>query len=116
MISKCIKQKQLESKVDKLSTYSTSETKIGTWIDGKTLYRKVISRTITGNMQEHEPHNISNIERAISIEYSLKNQYGVFQTSDKTININMDTSQINIDSEWATGLIYIIVEYTKTTD
>lgn len=96
--------------------YSTDEQIVGKWIDGKPLYRKVISHTITGNTQEHEPHNISNIERAISIEYSLKNQYGVFQTSDKTININMDTSQISIDSDWATGLIYIIVEYTKTTD
>lgn len=102
--------------VEKLLSYSTDEQIVGKWTDGKPIYRKVISHTITGNTTEHEPHNISNVERAISIRFSLINQYGVFQTSDPTINVNMDTSQISISSEWATGLMYVILEYTKTTD
>lgn len=107
---------EIKSVVNNNANYSTKEQRIGTWIDGKPIYRKVISHTITGNTTEHEPHNISNVERAISIRFSLINQYGIFQTSDPTINVNMDTSQISISSEWATGLMYVILEYTKTTD
>lgn len=98
------------------NNYSTEEQVIGTWIDGKPLYRKVISHTITGSSQEREPHNISNIDRVISIKNSLINQYGYFMANEPTISANMDAFNIYITSEWATGFTYFIIEYTKTTD
>lgn len=97
-------------------SYSTEEQVIGKWIDGKPLYRKVISHTITGSSQEKEPHNISNIDRVISIKNSLINQYGYFMANEPTISANMDAFNIYITSEWATGFTYFIIEYTKTTD
>lgn len=34
--------KETENEIEKMTTYSTEETKVGTWINGQTLYRKVI--------------------------------------------------------------------------
>ena len=102
--------------INNINKYSTEEQVIGKWIDGKPLYRKIISHTITGSSQEQEPHNISNIDRVISIKNSLINQYEYFMANEPTISANMDAFNINITSEWATGFTYFIIEYTKTTD
>ena len=67
MIPKCIKQKQLEDKVDKLSTYSTEEQVIGTWIDGKILYRKTILYNGSMSNDLFIEHGIENIYDVINV-------------------------------------------------
>lgn len=47
--------------------YSTTETKIGTWIDGKPIYRKVLSGTIGSSGYTSVTHNLS-IESVINIK------------------------------------------------
>lgn len=107
--------------------YSTVETKIGTWVDGKPLYRKVLhmSDTTSGGKRI----DISNL----NYEYiMIKNQH--FKTKNfiftnnryntETPNdfveffINNDTKQliINVGVPWANFETYIIIEYTKITD
>jgi len=111
--------------------YSTKETKIGTWIDGKPLYRKVIeSTTFTTDFYPVS----SNIRQFI-------NQYGYVQRKDykniwqpipsRTGNAmsisflasNPDSGvQIDWGSSWKSdhanffNKIVLIVEYTKTMD
>lgn len=111
--------------------YSTEEIKIGTWIDGKPLYRKVIeSTTFTTSFYPVS----SNIKQFI-------NQYGYVQRKDYTtiwqpipsrignaMSISFLAStqdggvQIDWGSSWKSDYanlfnkILLIVEYTKTTD
>lgn len=111
--------------------YSTTEQKIGTWIDGKPLYRKVIeSTTFTTDFYPVS----SNIKQFI-------NQYGYVQRKDYTsiwqfipsrvgnalgisfLNSTQDGGvQIDWGSSWQSNYanlfnkIVLIVEYTKTTD
>ena len=61
--------------------YSTSEKRIGTWIDGKPLYRKVFSgvtgNTTDGNISTTEVNtNISNIDKFFIREAFCYNAYG----------------------------------------
>lgn len=50
-------------KLDSLSTYSTTERAVGTWIDGSTIYEKVVTDTVTAtaNTQINVAHNINNL-------------------------------------------------------
>ena len=50
-------------------TYSTTETKIGKWHDGKDLYRKVVVYTnpLAGG-ENTIPHNISNVSEIVKVE------------------------------------------------
>lgn len=61
-----------------LTTYSTTEKRIGTWIDGKPIYRKVISggTPTQGNMTIQ--HGISNFYAVLSARgFVLGNKFGV---------------------------------------
>lgn len=112
---------------DKGEIYSTEEVRIGTWIDGKPLYRKVVNfGTLPNAAEKTVAHNIDNID-------SICKVYGV------TTNPSAATFSIPIASTVATKSIYvfttktnvvvgagsdrteftktyIIIEYTKTTD
>lgn len=49
----------------KQAKYSTKEQKIGTWIDGKALYRKIIyieNFSIESNEEKRVKHNIENLQ------------------------------------------------------
>lgn len=114
-----------------LEQYSPIETKIGTWIDGKPVYRKVIESTIFSTDFYYIGTDIE----------SFVNQYGWVQRKDypklwqyipsrvgDPMSISFlatDTSQgvkvewgSNWQSNYATlfNKIVIVVEYTKTTD
>lgn len=50
--------------------YSTTETVIGTWIDGKTLYRKVVSDTVSttnGSWKNFNPFSSNEIDTVVSL-------------------------------------------------
>ena len=111
------------------ATYSTSEQVIGTWINGKNIYRKVVPVTITGVT----PHGISNMD--VLVKYSLtwydivdnawydrlrlwEDNYGVAMEMNVTnTDISIGTNRTNtIDWASRTSKAYAILEYTKTTD
>lgn len=117
---------------EKANTYSTSEIKVGTWIDGKPIYRKVVavdfptSTTPTINY----PHGISNIAYVVSVKliwWDIEDArwYNNFKDTTGTyIQIDgMSNTQVRIKSagtavNWhsRTAGRYAIIEYTKTTD
>ena len=120
------------------NTYSTNETVIGKWIDGKTIYRKVIDLGVLPNEGTFRiPHNIDNLDRIISMRGMAKNpnqnlllpfSYGTGKdgvNSDGTVKVN--TVPINIYEEQGNIVVYtlsdrsnmtgyVILEYIKTTD
>lgn len=117
------------NKIENKFTYSTSEQEVGTWINGKPIYRKVISQNITYYTGDININlNTANIElftdaRVLvdtgtftSVTYSQPStsfyiRNFVFR---KTANNNTVTVSTNI--EGLSGTIYVIIEYTKTTD
>ena len=108
--------------------YSTDEQIIGTWIDGKPLYQKVID---IGNLPNSGTksvlHNITNIKRVIEIHGSALSSntgnsvplpYIYPNGTQYLISIVVTLTQINIVSGMDRSNLsgYVILKYTKTTD
>ena len=100
--------------------YSTDEIKIGEWINGKPIYRKVV---VIDNPSDGMTFSIANIDEPINASWTQAHPTGVF------FSYNYDGSSMSIISFNSTsknfiiqmrggfeGKIVIIVEYTKTTD
>lgn len=142
MIPKCKQLNKEIASLNKGNTYSTEETEIGTWINGKTLYRKVMNIPIStfgeGTATEGETfslkHNISNIDLVInkkctwfqtnnkvwrdfpSIYYgAITNWAGELLIYDQEITFELGATLINRIREFGTDM-FAIIEYTKTTD
>ena len=109
-----------------LDKYSTDEQRIGTWIDGKPIYRKVID---TGSLPNTDiktiNHNISNIDNIISIHgWAYRSSDNVFLplphvANNTAISCYSTKNRIEITTyadRSSFTVSYIILEYTKTTD
>lgn len=111
--------------------YSTNEVKIGTWVDGKPLYRKVFNFTTTSSAYTFTTYNTGltnvgisfidggyidnngvrtplNIARIHSNQI-YNNDYNWFRMTAGNINYEVGNSQASADA-------YVFVCYTKTTD
>lgn len=108
--------------------YSTEETRIGTWIDGKPLYRKTYSIVTNAT-------GVSNVR--FDIQVNILNIYGIVKYSGNStfyslpafIPENRDHYCILSDNGWGTGItarytgnfvwdmpLIFTIEYTKTAD
>ena len=114
--------------------YSTAEQRIGTWIDGKPIYRKtILQNTFTAGESEIN-HNISDVERIVNIsgiayrtdgsaeplptlcppEYIELWQLSVYDVNRTRYRIYVGS---NLITDYARlGELYLTLEYTKTTD
>ena len=105
--------------------YSTTEQAIGTWIDGKPIYRKVVQGNITSKSQSLFVVN-ANVETMISIDgYDFSNGIYYFPfnytqngSTQKAIFYKKDTDTIEFRSNsYNSGEVFVVIlEYTKTTD
>lgn len=108
--------------------YSTSEQAIGTWIDGKVIYRKVISKTsgiTTGN--NTIAHGISNFNQLITA-YGAGYLNNMWQPLNRVVtdaitkygtgigDVNATNLLLQIGTSYTTRTsVYIVLEYTKTS-
>ena len=114
-----------------MNVYSTEEKVIGKWIDGKPIYRKVITYTLSNALTGlvEIAHNIQNIETPIRIVFGKASVPGsstsitIPSQYDSTTFIQLgafsDTYvQLFAGSTNWTSLkeITLCLEYTKTTD
>jgi hypothetical protein len=123
-----ITSSDLEEAMRENNIYSTNETKIGTWIDGKPLYRKVIQPVIEigANATVSVPHGISNLSQVLKVDATLfwwNKTYplpAIYEDLSKQVAINyIDSTNVYIKSfgdNWSSQITTIILEYTKTTD
>ena len=103
--------------------YSTSEQRIGTWIDGKPLYRKVLTgTTVIGSTLVF---TIPNIETFVELSGIIKVQdnyinslpfYENAEVFGRIQGLGNNITVITSSSEYANGSTMIIAKYTKTTD
>lgn len=118
--------------VNQLNTYSTEEHIVGTWIDGKPIYRKTIvysNSEIIGNLSDVTNVTIladlNNLKNVIKIDAhtsannvlpSIGLRNNVFYSTGVTA-ANAKSIQLRIvKDEWSPRTWYFDVYYTKTTD
>ena len=117
----------LNAEIDK-KVYSETEKRVGTWIDGKPLYRKTISTTITlgATTAVNLAHGISNVGHIAFVNgyfiYGVAKMILPYMSGETAYNcgISIDTTNIrfgkNSATNWGSVPIVITIEYTKTTD
>lgn len=110
--------------VDNANSYSTQEIKTGgTWIDGKPIYRKVISNVITADVQDIA-HGIENIDSYVNLTPYMVNSentqiFPSFNTGSYYFTVFASSKTVLIlqcVSGYVGNSYRIILEYTKTTD
>ena len=98
--------------------YSTEEVRVGTWIDGKPLYR----RTFTKTYYEIGIVNdvlLENIDNAFLLFGWAKGSGGTkvgFESGGKAINVNSSNQMVVSITNSTTVAYNVTVLYTKTTD
>lgn len=129
----CYIMKLTADETDTLDVYSTEETRIGTWIDGKPLYRRTFSASATIS-----PSNKNAIVATISETFRITSIKGVVYVGDSQdvyllpyVSLGTTTGEISstmnlIVSEYKVliqsfkvnvSIDYsVTIEYTKTTD
>ena len=111
-----------------LVNYSTSEVDTGVkWIDGKTIYRKVIETNLTTNQTQKTYslsslglNNISTLVECYSISQSDPKERDYFSANDdqlRTIINSYSNLIILLGNSYPTRpcKVYTIIEYTKTS-
>ena len=118
-----------------IDKYSTNEIKIGKWINGKPIYRKIINFG-SGDLNNDKAHGISNIETIVNAGGIAHHTYGwkplnAFYIANSVIEgffsialYGVDGTNLQIRAgEWYTNGgttisndSFVFLEYTKTTD
>lgn len=141
LLSKVLKKKLEDYAFKNQNVYSTEETVVGAWIDGKPLYRRVCTGSFAlSSNTERGVYTLVGTSQAST--WSLKKAYGVLNTAsgqthtvpsfdntmsddgypasyNRHVTVNHNTSVYMTVREWSnclTGTYEIILEYTKTTD
>ena len=115
--------------LDDDEVYSTDEKKIGYWIDDKPVYRKVINiGSLPNNSVKDVQHNISNAYEYITIrgvayrasdDFTIPLPFVSTDTKSYDVMCSVYGSYIRVSTasdRTAFAKVYIILEYTKTTD
>ena len=103
------------------NNYSTDEQVVGTWINGKPIYRKVV---IIDNPSNGETISIANIDEPINAIWKqtygsspLCFNYNENGSSRSAITFNTTSKNFEITMTGGfKGKMVVIVEYTKTTN
>lgn len=115
----------INTKLTNATTYSTTETVVGTWLDNKPLYRKAYI--------ENDPTTGGWTYISLDNTYNVKMYKGFYQRANNNLDalsvgreeymplictIRNNQIEYKIDSTYASNKLsaYFILEYTKTTD
>lgn len=106
--------------------YSTEEQKIGTWINGESLYRKVVLFTYPNKTPTDISLNIEHIKDIISYRTTVIFNNSSYRTipynyppsPSADVGIIVDKTKLSItgSNELRGSSAWLIIEYTKTTD
>lgn len=118
----------LNDKIDKSESFSSTEVQIGTWIDGKPLYRSVINTgVLPNNATKTIPHSISNIKKITFLHGVAHNTVtdgyiplpyaSVTASQTCMVYASVENIYFTTQADLSNYLeSYMIVEYTKTKD
>ncbi len=103
------------------NVYSAQETKVGTWKDGKTIYRKVVSSTLGSSANtEKTVYTDSNIDNIVDLKAIIRTVSGN-QTPipNSIVSIYSKAGSITVNhtnSTFNSIPIDVILEYTKVNE
>lgn len=114
---------ELEGRFD----YSTNEIRVGTWINSKPVYRKVVNKSVSSGSSSFPKSDVSSdMDQVLSIRGFVIQSSGnvaiIPYDADSTDKLNIfyrasdSTFQVRAGSQYGAGNTYIIIEYTKSTD
>lgn len=110
---------ELTTNLNALSTYSELETKIGSWIDGSDIYRKIIDIGTSALSIDYTTRNINSLANELSLKYPLDVRIlGVatnFFVGGRIIHISGNW-YLSTDLNMGEGQKYLILEYTKNEE
>lgn len=117
---KIIGIKLIESPTQITNKYSTDETVVGEWIDGKKIYRKVFE--LSSEVEIHPQswtsigikHTDYNVSKVISVK--IINSSGTYYNASCALNIDDYFRFIAARDNSTIQAKYVILEYTKTTE
>lgn len=109
--------------------FSTAETIVGTWVDGRTIYRKCfVIGQLANATSTTKAHGITNLDRPVRLygtakDTTLSTNFTValpyVSSSDVTKQINVAVNNTNIVLYHATGnnkySVIVVMEYIKTS-
>ena len=117
---------ELVGTLNKKDTYSTEEQVIGTWIDGRNLYRKVITTTIPSGTTSTEVNiNVPDYWVLTRLDYRLKannstnyafGNYYASSTDFQRCFFREGAIQVRLGTNNSSVEILFVIEYTKATD
>lgn len=113
--------------INGLNTYSTSEQRIGTWINGKPIYRKVFTFTTPSGNVDYIINTGVSMDTIIKVYGGIAGASGgvtpipaAFDFSGTIYTTSFRVSNSNIyyrgHSAYGSTSAFAIIEYTKTTD
>lgn len=118
-----------KKKLDNVTEYSTNETVVGTWIDGKPIYRKCFTITTPSSNASTNVVDITDlhIDNMINDYFSIVSVGHNISSSTNNSNAVMFVRlNFNNTGDWLTMTVsntsyqncpaLIVIEYTKTTD
>lgn len=111
---------------DNLHEYSTEEKIVGKWIDGKPIYEKVVSFSLSGMGSLSYPHNIKNLKSIHYISMLHRPSENGIKTN-RTYTPWSNIASVYLDELTTTDILLyhnsnrtefyeFILRYTKTTD
>lgn len=115
------------TQVDNSIVYSTTETAIGTWIDGRTIYRKVIDvGTFPNANYKNVAHGISNLDLVIHLwiaatsgtsfyEANMTGTSSIFSSGIVVVRATGTNIQVATSIDFSAHSGYAIIEYVKTS-
>lgn len=107
-------------KVADANVYSMEETVIGTWVDGKPIYRKVFSvggsTSQTISTFENKIKDVINKYGFVKYENEMEDYWTNLGETGFTATIDQYGINVTLGTKQATGSGYLVIEYTKSTD
>ena len=101
-------------------TYSTTEHKVGKWIDGSDIYEKTINlgSFSVGSWSDHTIESSTSINLLIDYDGYMVESNTMYALPDPSVRIKIDSNQNLIftgTASWSISSGYITIRYTKTT-
>lgn len=111
----CIKA--FPAAIRQLDVYSTDETIIGRWIDGKPIYRKVFKTTDDADLfMINTEINVINMKINVINRYGNEMIYYGYNDNSGLFVFTQQGHKLGVDNLNMQTMNWLLIEYTKTTD
>lgn len=113
------KAKTLNNYLDNINKYSTDEKIIGTYIDGKPLYKKTFQVTTSATLNAFNDIYSANIENVPSLHFQFRKGNERYPENHQQFSfyvVNGILKEYHTNGYYSEGELTVTLKYTKTTD